>query len=649
MLIRGLLTFREDRVVMRNLRVLRWGFVVAWVVGSGGIARADYPAAVTALGPNHYYRLDETAVGTVTDIGTSRTNGAHAGDFGATGGVLGVQGVTLPGFSGENKALWANDAGAVNLGASGSFGQATMTVALWFKNPTPTGTGVSSDRLFQNNTTAAPLIIAASSSLDGTIHVATGTLPGDGLQLSPSKLWLLNNAWHHLVVVRNGDRAANLKVYVDGKDRTGLFSGAPFSWTTTGDRAWIAAADASQHLGLSNATVDEVAIWNNRALSGNDVRGLYDAAIGPAPTYSGYAGAVLDTNPIAYYRLQEDAGLVAGDAVRNWVHGDSQTTTLGVGTAGYSQAYPNTVPTFAVPGAGPTTRIAGEWLGGLDAGNRAAAFSGNSIDDVDMIHVGGNPAWFTEEKTYSLLFKTDAHDRYMRLVASDPGSEDDFDLIMDEGRLVLVGQRDPGVATVTTETYYDDQWHHVVAVRAGDLWTDLRLFVDGEQVTLNEAAVPVWAAPTSGRIGARSDNAGGFCGLLDEIAIWDRALSNEQSRALFDSLVGGAPPPVPGDANGDWLVNDTDASIVAVHWGQRGGAHWEDGDFNGDHDVSDADAAILAAHWGAGEGTDAAAPEPSVGLLLLVMSPFVLGAWIRRRAVVGCRLSVAGGKLSAKQ
>ena len=221
----------------------------------------------------------------------------------------------------------------------------------------------------------------------------------------------------------------------------------------------------------------------------------------------------------------------------------------------------------------------------------------------------------------------------MRLVVSDPASEDDLDLVMDQGRLVLVGQRDPGVAAETIETYNDGQWHHVVAVR--DVATDLelRLFVDGEQVELSQSSVDVWAAPPSGRIGARTSTSGGFRGYLDEIAIWDRAFSLGESQALFDSLVGGAPPPVPGDANGDGIVNDTDASIVAVHWGQRGGANWADGDFNGDHDVSDADAAILAAHWGASGTRDAAAPEPSVGLLLLVMSPFAMGAWIRRRAV----------------
>jgi hypothetical protein len=613
----------------RGLGVLSLCSIVAAVLGLGGVARGDvpdYPAAVIALTPDHYYRLDETSPGTVTDVGASPIDGAHAGDFGATGAVVGVEGVSLPGFSGGNKAFWAHGAGAVNLGDSGLFGHAAMTVALWYKDPSPAGTGVFSDRLFQNNAAAAPLTIATSSATEGTICFATGTDSGNCRQLSPSKLWLLNNAWHHLVVVRNGDPAADAVVYVDGVDRTGLFSGAVAGVSISGNRAWIAAANVLPHEGLSNATLDEVAIWSNRALSGTEIRGLYDAAIGPAPTYSGYTAAVLDAGPVAYYRLEEDAGLVAGDAVRNWVHPDSPTTTLGVGTAGYRCGYPTSVPMFAVDGARPSDAIAGRNLAGLDAGNRAAEFFGNQDNQADMVHIGGNPAWLSEAKTYSLLFKTSSNDVAMRLVASDPTTENDFDLIMKQGKLLLINERDRGPTAATTLEYNDGLWHHVVAVRAGDLLTDLTLFVDGEQVALTDNSGDLWDAPPSGRIGARAITGGGFRGLLDEVAIWDRALSEDESRALFRSLIGIAP----GDANSDGSVNSVDASILAGHWRRQGGATWEDGDFNGDLNVDDADAAILAAHWSGDEAT-AAAPEPSGGVSLVTVSLGVLGAWGRRR------------------
>ncbi|NLE38490.1 MAG: hypothetical protein GX621_10745 [Pirellulaceae bacterium] len=87
---------------------------------------------------------------------------------------------------------------------------------------------------------------------------------------------------------------------------------------------------------------------------------------------------------------------------------------------------------------------------------------------------------------------------------------------------------------------------------------------------------------------------------------------------------------IPGDANGDGIVDDLDAVALSKHWGM-GSATWAMGDFDGDDIVGAKDAAILAGNWGrtsryyvggeglAPEGTAAAAavPEPSIGALLV--------------------------------
>jgi hypothetical protein len=91
-----------------------------------------------------------------------------------------------------------------------------------------------------------------------------------------------------------------------------------------------------------------------------------------------------------------------------------------------------------------------------------------------------------------------------------------------------------------------------------------------------------------------------------------------------------------GDANGDTVVDDRDASILGAHWRQTGGATWFDGDFTGDGNVNDADAAILAAHWheGMGEGTPNV-PEPStlalaaIGAVVLLMRAGKRREWPR--------------------
>jgi len=50
-----------------------------------------------------------------------------------------------------------------------------------------------------------------------------------------------------------------------------------------------------------------------------------------------------------------------------------------------------------------------------------------------------------------------------------------------------------------------------------------------------------------------------------------------------------------GDANGDRVVYDLDASILASNWHKHG--NWCRGDFNGDGWIDEMDASILASHW----------------------------------------------------
>ena len=54
---------------------------------------------------------------------------------------------------------------------------------------------------------------------------------------------------------------------------------------------------------------------------------------------------------------------------------------------------------------------------------------------------------------------------------------------------------------------------------------------------------------------------------------------------------------IPGDANIDGIVNETDAAIVSSNWLTQSGAIWADGDFNDDGRVDDIDATLMAANW----------------------------------------------------
>jgi hypothetical protein len=163
----------------------------AWSISAQlGLADA-YSDAVQALAPTHYYRLDETTIGTVTDIGSSPINGTHEGtglvspnpepfpgdDIGFAGAAgpdvvykwdgVSLTTIPLPGFAAANRSLFANGGLAVNLGPAivggqNRFAHTTMTMATWFKvtaNPdlpgeaeiqfTPASEG--GERLWTNN------------------------------------------------------------------------------------------------------------------------------------------------------------------------------------------------------------------------------------------------------------------------------------------------------------------------------------------------------------------------------------------------------------------------------------------------------------------------------------------------------------------
>ena len=67
---------------------------------------------------------------------------------------------------------------------------------------------------------------------------------------------------------------------------------------------------------------------------------------------------------------------------------------------------------------------------------------------------------------------------------------------------------------------------------------------------------------------------------------------------LWYDGVGFSPDPtLPGDANGDGVVNVSDLGILATNYG-TGDAQWHDGDFTGDNLVDVSDLGILATYYG---------------------------------------------------
>ena len=514
--------------------------------------------AVLAKAPDHYYRLGEgdayTAKPTVADFGTNPVTGQHTGTFGSGNAEAGVNGVWLPGFAKGNKALLHNDAAAVDLGPGNDMGAEQMTVSLWFKAKAPTyGIGGSyADRLFQNNSSTDPFQVCAYTDdlgADMGLAIANGADSSHDALLPSSVVNLHDGRWHHVVAVRNSGASvggqADVSVIVDGVDYTAQLGNTGETWGNSGSTAWIGARSFPTVGGFAG-TSDEVALWLGQALSVAEAQDIYNAARTPAYLPE-YAQTVLDMKPIAYYRLEEPSGLTAGETVVNWANqGTTSTHVLADANAGISEASPaGNVPTFSVEGLGLGSTLAGMPVDGLELGNTAARFTsdgGNAATPDTTINLGNNPALLdSEQLTYSLLYNTGSGNEFMRMIVSDNEASNDFALVMDQGRITLLLDYDNNQTSdvwwtgPATGTCNDGEWHHVVAVRDGD--AAARLFLDGDPIALSMRGGGAWGSADYALIGARGDDAWGYVGVMDEVAIWDRALSDAEARSLFHAIV----------------------------------------------------------------------------------------------------------------
>ncbi|MGB8942830.1 MAG: LamG domain-containing protein, partial [Streptomyces sp.] len=114
------------------------------------------------------------------------------------------------------------------------------------------------------------------------------------------------------------------------------------------------------------------------------------------------------------------------------------------------------------------------------------------------------------------------------------------------------GSTPPKSASVrTTSAHNDGQWHHIALRRGGGRLT---MSVDGTQIST--ADVPGSVTRTSGygfHVGQRVDSRAHFTGSIDEVRVYDRALSDAELAELGQD--GGAKAPVTRDTVA-WLPMD---------------------------------------------------------------------------------------------
>ena len=452
-----------------------------------------YGAAIVADGPEQYWRLDESAMGTAANAARSLaydTAGPTTPD-----GALAIQG---PATLLETATVVA--------------APSTYTLEIWFKTTSVNGgTLIGMTNTPTTNPSAWDRALYLNDSGNLVFGVWNPSLSAVSSIISPGAY--NDGNWHYVAgtYTNNGP----LTLYVDGAQVavSGAVANNP-GWNGYWHVGWTAYASNWPSVPATyffQGALAQAAIWDGAALTATQIAAHYNAAGG-----GNYDATVLADSPSSYWKLNESSGSSFADAT-----GGGNTATAQIFAP--NGQYQGNV-TFGQSGAISTDSAV--TLDGVTGAVASVASFPNPI---------GQP--FSEE----VWFKTTttaggALLGFNSSVTGVPGSWDRTLYMTNSGTLEFGIWNGNGVTTVASAAVYNDgAWHHAVGVCTPA--QQLILYVDGAQVAASATGIND-DAPWVGYWHAGYNNFAGnwpavpnsyfFAGSLDEPAIYAYALSATQ-------------------------------------------------------------------------------------------------------------------------
>ena len=227
---------------------------------------------------------------------------------------------------------------------------------------------------------------------------------------------------------------------------------------------------------------------------------------------------------------------------------------------------------------GDATDSSGNNLHGTEMGDPTytAGVFGQAIDldgDGDYVDCGAPPEFdITDQITFTYWIKVRAFDKQWNTVLSRGddswrSSRADLNSFMEAAVGGTTGNYTYGVTPVD-----DDQWHHVGWVYDG---TMNYLYVDGEVDATEENSGQITVSSYPLYIGDNSQATGRYWnGLIDDVMIFNRALSQEEVQNIMQSSAGAYP-----------IASSPNPADGALHADTWVTLSWKAGDFAVSHDV----------------------------------------------------------------
>ncbi len=331
--------------------------------------------------------------------------------------------------------------------------------------------------------------------------------PRHEAKAQPPAGWGLDDQWHHVVGIRDKAGTGKVSFYGDGDLLAETTDGVD---AVSNDRPFQVAS----HYGGSYVpeTVDDLAIWD-QPLTPYQVRALARGQVTPA-TIASATNEILKDNPVAYWRFEE-------------------SRTTGINLAADSTGNGHTANFSS-----PLVTVARHTE--FDPLNRAAKFD---LTNDYVTYNGLTPAEFGGTGSYSVEFWFKADSRHQGDMLALQGASAGGHMLLLEtesnGAIRFLHRNVPsssgGFDLQVANAYLADEWYHLAAVN--DAGTML-LYLNGNVIG-TRTGTSAWVDNMNMLMGrlTTSDSSRSFQGLIDEVALFNYALSVDEIRAHMDMTV----------------------------------------------------------------------------------------------------------------
>ncbi len=341
-----------------------------------------------------------------------------------------------------------------------------------------------------NGTQEAPGIYVQQT----TGKVSAGMLINGVQQIVTSSLSINDNEWHHTAFTYDG---TTLKLYVDGTlDGTLAISGTITTNASPLDIGYNSPLNLYPFIGK----IDELRVWNTSRTLSQIQTAMNGSLLGN------------ETGLVAYYHFNDNSRSGQNRNVTNFC---TATGTVLNGST-YGTALTPTFECAPPPFTNPECNMV---LNGT----------------TDYAQVANNAAIYLAQFSVGAYFKTTNTGAVKCILLKDvDGTNNNYKLSLsttNKAQISFVNTAFTTVSAIGTTTITDGNWHYAVGTYDG---ANLKIYVDGVlEATTANATTPITGVNAL-NIGADNGGSNKFNGSLDELSVWNRAISS----AEITSIVG---------------------------------------------------------------------------------------------------------------